>query len=509
MAALHPNFVAEHAMSAPYPDQAIFTVSQLNERARQLLEISFANIRVEGEISGLSQPSSGHWYFTLKDNQAQVRCAMFRNRTALLKFQPRNGDKVELRAHVSLYEARGDYQLIVETMKPAGEGSLLLAFEALKQKLANEGLFNQDNKRPLPRVRRVGVITSASGAALHDILTVLARRSPDIEVDVYPTLVQGKEAPAQIMAAIQRANRDQRVDVLIIGRGGGSLEDLWCFNDEGVARAIFQSAIPTVSAVGHEVDFTIADFVADLRAPTPSAAAELISTDRQQRLQRLQQLTQRLYLAQRGRLQHQRQQLARLHASLRSPLHRIQNQAQRLDHLEQRLLSAVVSRIQNLQWQLQQRQQTLTLLHPQQHLHRLQEHNQRLQQRLHGALRQRLQQWQWQLQQHQRTLTQHNPQQRLARMHEHTTQLQQRLQRAITLKLQREQQRLARDASLLNSVSPLQVLARGYAICEDDQGNLIRNYQQVQPHQNIRTRLHNGWISSQVIASGQHDTDTR
>lgn len=466
-------------MSAFNPDNAIFTVAQLNEHARQLLEISFANVRVEGEISSLSQPSSGHWYFTLKDQQAQVRCAMFRSRTALLKFQPRNGDKVELRARVSLYEARGDYQLIVDSMKPAGEGALLQAFEQLKQKLATEGLFNPENKRPLPYVRRVGVITSATGAALHDILTVLARRSPDIEVDIYPTLVQGREAPAQIISAIQRANRDQRVDVLIVGRGGGSLEDLWCFNDEAVARTIFQSAIPIVSAVGHEVDFTIADFVADLRAPTPSAAAELISQDHLHRHDRLNQIRQRLLLAQRHRLQHQRQRLNQALAGLRSPLQRIQNQAQKLDHLEQRLHGSLRSRLQQLQWRLQQHQRALVLQHPQQRLTNLKKHNEQLQQRLMRAI-----------------------QQPLASEARSTEQLQQRLLRAMQQQLQQQQQRLARNASVLNSVSPLQVLARGYSLCQDDLGGLIRDYRQVQPQQQIHTRLQNGWITSQVMASG-------
>ena len=272
----------------------LFTVSQLNQRAKQLLEISFASIRVEGEISSLSRPSSGHWYFTLKDDRAQVRCAMFRSRAAMLKFQPKEGDKIELRGKVSLYENRGDYQLIVDTMKPAGEGALLLAFQQLKERLAAAGWFNEEYKKPLPAVNRVGVITSPTGAAVHDIITVFRRRSPAIEIDLYPTAVQGKEATAQIVAAIERANRDNRVDVLIVGRGGGSLEDLWCFNEEAVASAIFASRIPVVSAVGHEVDFTIADFVADVRAPTPSAAAELLSPDQGQQLQHLTQLRQRL-----------------------------------------------------------------------------------------------------------------------------------------------------------------------------------------------------------------------
>lgn len=444
-------------MSVFNPDAAVFTVSRLNERARQLLEISFANVRVEGEISGLSRPSSGHWYFTLKDSEAQVRCAMFRSRTALLKFQPQNGDKVEIRAKVSLYEARGDYQLIVDSLKPAGEGALLLAFEQLKNRLAAEGLFVSEHKRTLPTIRRVGVITSTSGAALHDILTVLGRRSPDIEVDIYPTLVQGREAAGQIVAAIQRANRDQRVDVLIVGRGGGSLEDLWCFNEEIVARAIFNSAIPVVSAVGHEVDFTIADFVADLRAPTPSAAAELISQDQQQRSQHLQQLQQRLLLAQRTHSSRYQQQLRQLQAGLRNPLRRIQNLAQQLDHSEQRLQANMQRRLREQQWRLQRLTQALTHQHPRRKLESVTLHNR---------------------------------------------QLQQRLQRVMQQQLRLCAQQLAQQAQLLQSVSPLQILARGYSLCHGEQGELIRDYQQVELRQTITTRLQNGWISSQVIRRG-------
>lgn len=443
-------------MSFFNPDSSVFTVSQLNERARQLLEISFASVRVEGEISSLSRPSSGHWYFTLKDAGAQVRCAMFRSRTALLKFQPQNGDRVEIRAKVSLYEARGDYQLIVDAMKPAGEGALLLAFEQLKQRLQAEGLFDESQKRPIPRVRRVGVITSSTGAALHDILTVLARRSPDIEVDIYPTLVQGNDAPAGIIAALQRANRDQSVDVLIVGRGGGSLEDLWCFNDEQVARAIHQSAIPVISAVGHEVDFTIADFVADLRAPTPSAAAELISQDRQQRQQRLQQLQHRLQLAQQTRLLGWQQRLRRHQAGLRSPLQRIQRLAQQTDHAEQRL---------------------------------------------QAAMRQQLQQRQWQLARHSQALSHQHPQRQLDRVRQHNQQLQQRLQRAMQQQLQQSKQALARQAQLLQAVSPLQVLARGYSLCQTDSGELVRDFRQLEPQQIIHTQLQHGWIRSQVTAS--------
>lgn len=233
-----------------------------------------------GELSNLAMPSSGHWYFSLKDMSAQVRCAMFKGNNRRVAFRPQDGMQVLVQARVSLYEPRGDYQLIIESMQPAGDGVLALRFEELKRRLGAEGLFDESRKRPLPREpRAVGLITSATGAALHDMLTVLKRRAPDLPIFIYPTQVQGSAAISQIVAAIAKANQRAEVDVLIVGRGGGSLENLWCFNEEAVARAIAHSAIPVVSAVGHEVDVTISDFAADLRAPTPSAAAELVAPD--------------------------------------------------------------------------------------------------------------------------------------------------------------------------------------------------------------------------------------
>ncbi len=431
-----------------------FTVSQLNQRAKQLLEISFSSVRVEGEISNISRPSSGHWYFSLKDRSAQVRCAMFCSRTAQLKFLPKAGDQVEIRAKVSLYEARGDYQLIVDGMKPAGEGALLLAFEALKTRLHQQGLFNPDRKQPLPAVKRIGVITSASGAALHDMLTVLARRAPDIEVDIYPTLVQGNEAASQIMQAIQRANRDARVDVLIVGRGGGSLEDLWCFNDEHLAHAIANSALPVVSAVGHEVDTTIADFVADIRAPTPSAAAELVSPNREQQLRHI--VTTHQALA--HRMSHiLKQQSARLaHASqrLKDPASGIQQRSQQLDQLEYRLQQ--------------------TWLHQQQNRHTALKH-------LRHALQQQ------------------HPVRLLEALNVRQQQLNAGLVQAIQRQLAQYQHKLGHQAQMLNSLSPLNILGRGYAICQKDNGELIYNEQQVITGDTITTRLGHGQITSQVL----------
>ncbi len=434
----------------------VFTVSQLNQRAKQLLEVSFSTVRVEGEISSLSRPSSGHWYFSLKDSGAQVRCAMFRSRVSQLRFHPKEGDLVEIRAKVSLYEARGDYQLIVDGMKPAGEGALLLAFQELKTRLAQQGLFAAERKRPVPTPKRIGIITSPTGAALHDILTVLSRRAPDIEVDIYPTLVQGNEAAAQIHAAIERANRDNRVDVLIVGRGGGSLEDLWCFNDEQLAHTIAGSVIPIISAVGHEVDTTIADYAADARAPTPSAAAEMVSPDRQQQRQLLDQMQRRLQQRIQQRLQLQRQRLTGLSQRLRGPLHDIQRRSQHLDQLEARLMRG---------WQ------------------RLQQH------RMHTLNR------------YQQALQHQHPERIIKASQERQQLLSQRLERAMQQQLHSQRQRLTSQVKLLDSLSPLSILGRGYAICETEQGAVIQNADQVQPGDRIQTRLGRGQLVCNVIES--------
>ena len=441
---------------------AIFTVSQLNQRAKQLLEISFTNIRVEGEISGLSRPASGHWYFTLKDDQAQVRCAMFRSRTALLRFLPKDGDRVELRGKVSLYENRGDYQLIVDDMKPAGEGALLLAFQQLKEKLARAGLFAEEHKKPVPKARRVAVITSPTGAAIHDILTVLNRRSPSTEVDIYPTLVQGRDAAAQIVAAIERANRDGRADVLIVGRGGGSLEDLWCFNDEAVAWAIFHSRIPVVSAVGHEVDFSIADFVADVRAATPSAAAELISNDQQGQLDFLRQLEMRLKQSQRRLLSQQSINLNNLTRRLRGPERQLQQLAQQIDQTELRLQRA---------WKLMamRRQQMLDKQH--------------------------------------QALSHQHPERRISEQKRLLERLQQQMSYAWRKGMQSRQQALAGQAQVLNSLSPLAVLSRGYSITQTPDGKVLRNSRDAGVGDELITRLGDGRIESVVtrVVNEQQD----
>ncbi len=260
-----------------FSDRKILTVSRLTALIKGVLEENFEHVWVEGEISNLAMPVSGHLYFTLKDAAAQLRCVMFRASSRALRFKPKDGMGVVVRGRVSLFEPRGEYQLIVEYLEPQGIGALQLAFSQLKERLAKEGLFAEAHKKPIPRLpQRIGVVTSATGAAIHDILNVLNRRFANVEVLIYPVKVQGEGAAREIAQAVKDFNRYGNIDVMIVGRGGGSIEDLWAFNEEVVARAIYHSRIPVISAVGHEVDFTIADFVADLRAPTPSAAAELV-----------------------------------------------------------------------------------------------------------------------------------------------------------------------------------------------------------------------------------------
>jgi exodeoxyribonuclease VII large subunit len=283
---------------------AIFTVSRLNAEVRLLLENEMGIVWLVGEMSNFSAPVSGHWYFSLKDSRAQVKCAMFKGNNRRVTFKPANGNQVLVKARLSLYEPRGDYQLIVESMQPEGDGRLQQEFDKLKIQLASEGLFAQAKKQLLPEnPTRVGIITSKTGAALHDILNVLKRRDPTLPIVIYPTMVQGEEAAIKIAQAIGRANSRNECDVLIVGRGGGSLEDLWCFNNEIVARTIAASEIPIISAVGHEIDVTIADFVADVRAPTPSAAAELVSRDQTHKLQAITARHEKLHSVMQGYLE--------------------------------------------------------------------------------------------------------------------------------------------------------------------------------------------------------------
>ena len=429
------------------------TVSQLNRKARTLLESHFDFVWVEGEISNFAAPSSGHWYFSLKDGAAQVRCAMFRNRNQRLRFKPGNGDAIRLRCRVSLYEGRGEFQLIVEYMEPAGAGALQAAFEALKLRLQSEGLFDQERKQPLPgQVSHLGIITSPTGAAIHDILTVLKRRCPGIEVSLLPVAVQGEAAAGEISAAIERANRWCRegkiqLDALIVGRGGGSLEDLWAFNEEPVARAIAASELPIVSAVGHEIDFSIADLVADQRAPTPSAAAEMLSPDQREWLAQLTAMESNLQRQIRRRLTTAGAELEHLRRRLKHPGHLLREQAQKLDDLEQRLIFAqgAASR---------QRHSQLALLTS----------------RLHAR----------------------SPANQLGKMRRETEHLAYRLEEAMQRRLESAKTRFVHLAQLLDSLSPLRTLERGYAIISDSDGKVISEATAVSNGQTLDARLAHG-----------------
>ncbi|ACX87081.1 exodeoxyribonuclease VII, large subunit [Pectobacterium parmentieri WPP163] len=439
-----------------FPSSAIFTVSRLNQAVRQLLEMEMGQIWLSGEISNLSQPSSGHWYFTLKDERAQVRCAMFRTSNRKVTFRPQNGQQVLIRASITLYEPRGDYQLLAESMQPAGDGLLQQQFEQLKQRLAAEGLFEQQFKQVLPSpAKQVGVITSASGAALHDILQVLQRRDPSLPVIVYPTSVQGADAPLQIVRAIELANQRDECDVLIVGRGGGSLEDLWSFNDERVARAIFASRIPIVSAVGHETDVTIADFVGDLRAPTPSAAAELVSRNQLELLRQIQSQRQRLEMAMDYYLAQRNREFTRLH-------HRLQQQ------------------------------------HPQLRLARQQTQLVKLRQRLDDAMKQQLRQASRRSERLQQRLMQQQPQTRIHRAQQRLQQLSYQMQSAVDRQLNQNKQKLGVACSRLEGVSPLATLARGYNVTTAPDGNVLKNVAQIIPGETLKTRLQDGWVESQV-----------
>ena len=435
----------------------IYSVSQLNQSVRLMLENQLGAVWLTGEISNFSQPVSGHWYLSLKDENAQVRCAMFRMKNLRVSFRPTNGMQVLVRANVSLYEPRGDYQLIIESMHLAGEGLLMQQFEALKLKLAAEGLFAQHLKKNLPHFSKaVGIITSKTGAALQDILHILQRRDPSLKIIIYPTAVQGKDAATEIAQMIELANQRQEVDVLIVGRGGGSLEDLWCFNEEMVARAIFHSHLPVISAVGHETDVTIADFVADVRAPTPSAAAELVSRNQTELLQQLQYRRQRLEIAL-DRLFAEKQQKLK-HLSLR--LHNQHPQAQL--RIQQQLIMQLSHRLQqSLRHRWQKKAENLTAFSI----------------RLYkNPLPLRLQQYEQQL-----------------------AQLKVRLNSHMNLTLSLQQKQLAHLCGKLDSLSPLKVLARGYSITQNQQNFTIHSMKDVNVGEQIKTRLPDGDIISQVI----------
>ncbi|OYV77333.1 MAG: exodeoxyribonuclease VII large subunit [Chromatiales bacterium 21-64-14] len=439
------------------PRRDVYTISRLNREARALLEGGLPLLWVEAEISNLSRPGSGHLYFTLKDANAQVRCAMFRTHNRHLGFEPEDGLQVLVRARVGLYEARGDFQLIVEHMEEAGDGALRRAFEILKQRLAAQGLFDSARKRALPALpRRIGVITSPTGAAIRDILSVLRRRFPAIAVLLYPVAVQGASATGEITAALRLASQRRDCDVLILARGGGSLEDLWSFNDEGVARAIYDCAIPVVSGIGHEIDFTIADFVADQRAPTPSGAAELASPDAQEWSQRLEQQCGRIHRALAVRLARPAEALRGLIHRLRAqhPGQRLRQRTQRLDDLDQRLRAIFRGGLQ--------------------------------------VRRSGVAEWT-------ARLHRHRPTPRVRQLEGACGHLAHRLRAGLARSVERRHDRVAELAHALDAVSPLATLGRGYAILRRlPRGAVLRSATDTSPGDRVEARLARGQLVCRV-----------
>jgi len=441
-------------------ERDVYSVSRLNKEVRLLLESGLPLLWLEGELSNFAAPASGHWYFSLKDSTAQVRCAMWRQRNTQVRFRPKDGMAVLVRARVGLYEPRGEYQLLIEHLEEAGEGALKREFEKLKARLAAEGLFAVERKRPLPAVpRRIGVVSSPTGAAIHDILRVLRARFPAAAVLLYPTAVQGAAAVPEIVRAIEAASRRNECDVLIIARGGGSLEDLWCFNDERVARAIAACRVPTVSGVGHEVDVTIADFVADVRAPTPSAAALATVPDKRGWLEMLAQLEQRFAGAMGRALRTQALAVGALTQRLQisHPGAKLAQHAQRLDDLEQRLRLALRAGVSGQQQRLE-------------------------------SLSTRL----WR----------ENPRHRLEALCAHAASLRQRLLTAYTHGVNSLDQRLALASRTLHAVSPLATLGRGFAVVSRvDDGTLLRDAAQAAPGTQIEARLARGRLRATVVSA--------
>ncbi|MCI0652987.1 MAG: exodeoxyribonuclease VII large subunit [Methylococcaceae bacterium] len=455
---------AEHEFPNPGAGDSehleIFTVARLNREVRSLLADHFFSIWVEGEISNLAFPSSGHLYFTLKDEQAQVRCAMFRTHRRQLTFRPQDGCRVLVKAQVSLYEIRGDYQLIVEIMEESGDGALRRAFEALKTRLSEEGLFDPARKIPVPKFpERIGVITSPSGAALRDILTVLKRRFPAIPVVIYPVTVQGGAAKYEIAAAIAKADSRRECSVLLLARGGGSLEDLWAFNEEIVARAISRCSLPLITGIGHETDFTIADFVSDLRAATPSAAAETASPEQIEWMRHFVRLEERIRQNMHIRFGNQNKTLQWLIRRLKQlhPGRRLQDQAQRMDELELRLVRSMKNKISHLEARIE--------------THSL---------RIHAC----------------------NPKRLIKILGSRQEQLSQRLTTGMRRTMEGKNQNLAGLSHALETVSPLMTLSRGYAITSrQDDGAILRSSKETRVGEIVETRLSEGRLICSVTAT--------
>ena len=449
-------------MSLPSPPPV--SVSELNRKAKSLLENQLGEVCVEAEIGDLSKPSSGHWYFTLKDARAQLRCAMFRRANVRVRFQPKLGDSVVVRGLLSIYEARGDYQLIVDDMQASGDGALQRELEALKQRLQAEGLFASDRKLPVPiHCERIGVITSPTGAAIEDIISVLGRRSPSSEIALFPVPVQGSGAAQQIADAIDKANtlvakNIRTIDVLIVGRGGGSLEDLWSFNEEVVARAIARSNIPIVSAVGHEIDYSIADLVADVRAATPSQAAELVTRDSEEWLQHIDSQAAQLNMLVQRKLAAQQASLAHLKARLRHPRHRLNLIREQLKSARDRAALLIQQRLTRERQIVNQIRRDLRAVSP--------------------------------------TMITRKQKDTVARLH-------QQLPSLIAAVLNRQTDRVMHLTQLLTSLGPASTLERGYAIVTSVNEGVVRDSKTVSVDSKITIRLHRGGLTSVITET--HD----
>ena len=439
-------------MSASPP---VFQVSELADEMRRLVEASYPEIWIEGELSSLSTPASGHLYFTLKDEQSQLRCAMFRNRASISSYRPVAGDLVRVRAKISVYTARGDLQCIVQHIEEAGEGLLQRRFEELKAKLNREGLFATEYKKSVPTFpRHIALITSPSGAALHDVLSTLQRRAPSIAVTIYPAVVQGDSAVKSLIQAIDNAVAHQRADVILLCRGGGSLEDLWCFNDETLAQTIFNCRLPIVAGVGHEVDITIADLVADQRAPTPTAAAEILSPDQSQLDAQLKNMAFRLPASVLRNFQRLAQSVDLSFSQLIHPLEKIQHRMTGLTQCSGRLDRAM--------------QSSLDLTS-----HRLSHHRFRL--------------------------AAQDPVRKVTAEAERVRVLSGRLLRAQQQGLGNTQQRFSAVGNQLNLVNPLATLGRGFSITRDSQANILRDAQQLRPSDKVSVQLRSGSLECEVL----------
>lgn len=436
--------------------QHILQVSELTKKVKFMLESELNTVWLCGEISNFIAASSGHWYLSLKDSKSQVKCAMFKGRNSRVRISPRNGQQVLVRAKVSLYEPRGDFQLIIEQMEDEGEGLLRQQFDELKKRLSVQGLFSSQFKQTLPsNITRVGVITSPTGAAIKDILTVLNRRNPSLAVIIYPALVQGEQAKFEIEKAIDNANNREECDVLIVGRGGGSLEDLWAFNEEIVVNAIFHSRIPTISAVGHEIDTTLSDYVADIRAATPSAAAEIVAKDINETITQLNSFSSRLQLNILQKLKYKEAQLSSISHRLKQvhPEQKLQVHQQRIDELSSRLLRSYENNFKRFQINPKNLSNRLNQVSP---LHRVLNYQNKVE-----------------------LLTQ-------------------RLSRAFHVVIQKKEQRFAKNVEQLNMMSPLATIARGYSITRNDAG-IVKHVDEIAIDDTISIQLNDGSISAKVI----------